>query len=322
MNIYAERVQAVTQKRVSISCVVPVHNEEKVIGQFLTALNAELSTLSHDYEIIIVDDGSHDHSLTVIAEHSTPQTKVISFSRNFGKEIALTAGIDHATKDVTILIDCDFQHPLAMLKIFLAEWAKGNDMVYAVRKNRDDESKVKKFFAKCFYRLIGIINEVDIPPHAGDFRLMDSKVVAALNQFKERNRFMKGLYAWVGYQTVAVPYEVQERQAGSSKWSFAKLFKLALNGIFSFSDVPLRVWSVLGLIISLTSFIYGIFIVFDTLVFGADTPGYATIVVAIMFFGGIQLLSIGILGEYIGRIFTEVKRRPTYLVKTKIGFDK
>ena len=315
-----QRKQLLANKKVGISCVVPVHNEQQVIGDFLPALSNALQQLTSDYEIIVVDDGSKDNTLTIVSQLKLNHMKVLSLSRNFGKEIALTAGIEHASKAVTILIDCDFQHPLNVIPTFLEKWAEGNDMVYAVRKNRDDESWLKQKFARAFYYLLGSINEIDIPPDAGDFRLMDSQVIQTISHFEERNRFMKGIYAWVGYKTTAVPYEVEQRQAGKSKWSFVKLFRLALNGIFSFSNVPLKIWSLLGVVISLISFIYGIWIVFDTLVFGVDVPGYATIVVAIMFFGGIQLLSIGILGEYIARIFTEVKRRPKYIVKMKQGF--
>lgn len=316
----SNRKELLAQKIVSISCIVPMHNEQAVITDFLTELNKTLQNLSQDYEIIAIDDGSTDNTLSIVQHLSLPQLKVISFSRNFGKEMALTAGIEHSSKDVTVLIDCDFQHPLNMLPVFLEKWAQGNDMVYAVRSNRKDESRIKRVFSKMFYHLLGTINEVDIPENAGDFRLMDRKVISSIADFEERNRFMKGVYAWVGYKTTAVTYDVVERKAGTSKWSFFKLLSLALNGIFSFSTVPLRVWTVIGLIISSIAFIYGLWIIIDTLAFGVDTPGYATIIVAIMFFGGIQLLSIGILGEYIGRIFTEVKKRPKYIIKDKQGF--
>ncbi len=316
------RQQQLQDKNVSISCVVPIHNEQTVISEFLTALDSKLQELTTTYEIIVVDDGSNDQSLAVIDNLPLTTVKILSFSRNFGKEIALTAGIEHASNDVTILIDCDFQHPLDVIPTFLSKWAEGNDMVYAVRRNRQDESFFKRIFAKIFYRLLGIINEVDIPPNAGDFRLMDRKVIATITNFHERSRFMKGVYAWVGYQTAAISYDVEERKGGNTKWSFFKLLGLALNGIFSFSDVPLRIWTLIGFIISAISFIYGLCIILDTLLFGVDVPGYATIVVAIMFFGGIQLLSIGILGEYIGRIFTEVKMRPKYIIKHQKGFIK
>lgn len=316
-----ERKIALANKQVSISCVVPVHDEQSVIIEFLQALSSELEKLTNDYEIIVVDDGSKDDSLKLITEYRGNNIKVLSFSRNFGKELALTAGIEHCSKDVTILIDCDFQHPFTTIPEFLQKWAEGYDMVYAVRRNRKDESLLKRGFTKLFYRLLGIINEIDIPPNAGDFRLLDRKVIDSLTHFEECNRFMKGIYAWVGFSSIAIPYDVVERKHGTSKWSLLKLFGLALNGIFSFSTIPLRVWSMIGSLISLIAFIYGAYIIFDTLVFGIDIPGYATIVVAIMFFGGIQLLSIGILGEYIGRIFTEVKRRPKYIIKQKLGFD-
>lgn len=319
--INEKRQELFSTKKIGISCVVPIYNEQNVISEFLCELNKTLEKLSDNFEIIVVDDGSKDQSLKRVAELSLSNLKVLSFSRNFGKEIALTAGIEHASKDVTILIDCDFQHPLEVIPTFLTKWVEGYDMVYAVRENRQNESLTKRFAAKLFYRLLGVMNEIDIPPHAGDFRLMDHKIIKTICRFEERNRFMKGVYAWVGYRTATVTYTVQERKNGQSNYSFWKLFRLALNGIFSFSDLPLRIWSLIGLIISTISFIYGLSIILDTLLFGADVPGYATIIVAIMFFGGIQLLSIGILGEYIARIFTEVKKRPKYILKYQQGFD-
>jgi polyisoprenyl-phosphate glycosyltransferase len=318
-----KRQQALQNKTVRISCIVPVYNEEAVVEAFFTQLQAHLRELTDHFEIIAIDDGSRDQtSKKLLALPQNYNIKLLAFSRNFGKEIALTAGLDHCTGDVAIIMDSDFQHPFEVLPDFLKEWANGYEMVYGARENRDNESSIKKGFARFFYWLMTKITKINIPNNAGDFRLLDRKVIDAVNQFQERSRFMKGLYAWVGYKTIAVPFQVKERAAGKSSWGFARLAELALTGITCFSDIPLRVWGFIGLVVSIISFIYAVYIVTTTLIFGADLPGFPSLIVAIMFFGGIQLLSIGILGEYIARIFTEVKQRPKYLIETKHGFEE
>lgn len=317
-----KRKQLIDKKEVFITCIIPVYNEELNVCTFFDKLQACLRELTHHFEIIVVDDGSRDATVaTILQLPKEYHIKLLQFSRNFGKETALMAGLDHAAGDVAIIMDADFQHPIALLPTFLKQWGEGYEMVYGVRQNRDTESSLKRGFAKLFYWLMRKLTKIDVPNNAGDFRLLDRKVVDALNSFNERTRFMKGLYAWVGFKKIAVPYEVQERAAGTSSWGFAKLTELALTAITSFSNVPLRVWGFIGFIISLVSLVYAIYIVTVTLMYGADLPGYPTIVVAIMFFGGIQLLSIGILGEYIARIFTEVKQRPKYILEQKYGFD-
>lgn len=318
-----QRLSALQNKTVFISCIVPVFNEEAVIQAFIDKLQQSLCELTQRFEIIIVDDGSRDHTIDKIRQlPKNDHVKLLSMSRNFGKEIALTAGIEHSSGDVVILLDADFQHPIETLPVFLQHWAQGYDMVYGVRTHREAESYLKRSFANLFYWLMQKMTKIDMPNNAGDFRLLDRKIVEALKQFPERTRFMKGLYAWVGYKTLGVPFTVNERAAGKSSWRFSKLTELAITGITSFSDVPLRVWGFIGFLISLVSLIYAIYIVTVTLLFGADLPGFPTLVVAIMFLGGIQLLSIGILGEYIARIFTEVKQRPKYLLQIKEGFDE
>ena len=220
------------------------------------------------------------------------------------------------------MLDADFQHPVEVLSAFLNHWAEGYDMVYGARIDRENETWLKRQFARLFYWMMKKMTKIELPNNAGDFRLMDRKIVEALKQFPERTRFMKGLYAWVGFKKIAVPYEVQARAAGKSSWGFSRLTELAITGITSFSDVPLRVWGWVGFAISLISMIYAIYIVTVTLIYGADLPGFPTMIVAIMFFGGVQLLSVGILGEYIARIFTEVKQRPKYLLRLKEGFHE
>jgi glycosyltransferase involved in cell wall biosynthesis len=274
------------------------------------------------FEIVVVDDGSTDTTVDqVLAFAQIHPIRLIKFSRNFGKETALTAGLEHSRGDVVIILDADFQHPLELIPVFLQKWSEGYDMVYGVRTNRDDETRIKRFLANCFYGFLSKITKTHIPYGAGDFRLLDRKVVNALNQCEERGRFMKGLYGWVGFKSVAVPFTVQKRIGGNSSWKLGRLTELALTGITLFSDVPLRVWSFIGFIVSLIAFFYALYITTITLIFGVDVPGFATIVVAVMFFGGIQLLSIGILGEYLARVFNEVKQRPKYIVESTFGFS-
>lgn len=318
-----ERQLALQNKSVFISCVVPVFNEEAVIEAFITQLESALRELTTQFEIIIVDDGSRDKTVAnILRLPKSYHVKLLGLSRNFGKEVAITAGLEHSSGRVTIILDADFQHPIEMLPSFLKYWGEGYDMVYGVRTHRESESYLKRNFARLFYWLMQNITKINIPSNAGDFRLMDRKICVALKEFPERTRFMKGLYAWVGFKKIGIPFEVKDRAAGKSSWRFTRLTELAITGITSFSDVPLRVWGFIGFIISLASMIYAVYIITVTLIYGTDLPGFPTLVVAIMFLGGIQLLSIGILGEYIARIFTEVKQRPKYILQIKDGFDE
>lgn len=318
LNI-ADRVSA----DVSISCVIPVFNESENLRKLVSDLYAGLSQMTKSMEIIFIDDGSRDNTYEICIELTQQYpVKVLHLSRNFGKEAAMTAGLEHAAGDVVILMDGDCQHSTDVLPKFLQEWRNGYDMVYGVRSGRESEPLWKRKMSNWFYSLMRSSTSVPIIPDAGDFRLMDKRVVKALNSLPERTRFMKGLYAWVGFKSIGCSYDVKERHAGKTSFNFKKLTHLALDGLVSFSDVPLRVWSGIGAIISLLSIMYGIYIVITTLYYGVDLPGFATITVGIAFLGGIQLLSIGVLGEYIGRIFNEVKQRPIYIVAEKIGFDE
>lgn len=320
--LLAERKNAIHRKTIFISCIIPVYNEEAVIEGFLKQLSTYLRQLTQHYEIIVVDDGSKDNTVKKILDSSSASpVKLLSLSRNFGKEAALTAGLAHCKGEVAVLLDADFQHPIELIASFLQYWGEGYDMVYGLRQNRVLESPLKRNFAHLFYWLMSKITHIDIPNNAGDFRLLDRKIINALQAFPERTRFMKGLYAWIGYKKIGISFEVQERAGGGSSFGWLRLFELALAGITSFSDVPLRVWGLVGFVISLISLVYAIFMVTSTLLYGTDFPGFPTIVVAIMFLGGVQLLSIGILGEYIARIFTEVKQRPQYLIENKYGFE-
>jgi len=323
MQTIQEREQAIQHRSLYISCIVPVYNEGALVETFFPALAEALGKLTDRFEVIVIDDGSRDD--TVFRLQQLPKEcsiKLIALSRNFGKEIALTAGLEHCSGEVAILMDADFQHPIETLPVFIKHWGDGYDMVYGVRNNRQTESVIKRNFANLFYWLMAKITKIDIPSNAGDFRLLDCKVVSALNSFQERSRFMKGLYAWVGFKKIAVPFEVRDRAAGQSTWGLRKLTELAITGITSFSDIPLRVWGVVGFIISTIALIYAIYFVTYTLIYGVDSPGFPSLIVAVLFLGGIQLLSIGILGEYIARIFTEVKQRPKYLIDLKQGFEE
>lgn len=307
---------------VYLSCIVPVYNEGAGVRDFLRALWQTLQTLSDHCEIVVINDGSKDDTAATIAGMcgGDMPLRLINFSRNFGKEAALTAGLDVVEGDVAIMIDADFQHPLATLPAFMARWREGYDMVYGVRSSRADEAAFKRAGAKAFYGLINWLSSVDIPPDAGDFRLLDRKVIDALKAMPERARFMKGMYAWVGFRSIPVTFEVAARSSGVSTFNMRSLLRLAQVGILAFSDLPLRVWSVIGFGISALSFAYGLWVIINTLVFGVDVPGWATLAAAMMFLGGVQLLSIGILGEYLAGVFNEVKQRPTYLIAERVGY--
>ncbi|MGK7893399.1 MAG: glycosyltransferase family 2 protein [Xenococcus sp. (in: cyanobacteria)] len=311
-----------TEEKIQLSIVIPCYNEEPNIDYLFERLISVLEPLEMTYEIVCVNDGSKDNTLKLLVEYHQRNSaiKVVNFSRNFGKEIALTAGIDYTTGDAVIPIDADLQDPPELIGELIAKWQEGYDVVYATRRSRQGESWIKKFTAQSFYRVIQGLTSVKIPPDTGDFRLMDRKVVEALKQLPETNRFMKGLFSWVGYQQTSILYDRDPRFKGQTKWNYWKLWNFAIEGITAFSSKPLKIWSYIGILISLISFIYAGFLVIRTLILGTDVPGYASLIVAILFLGGMQLLSLGVLGEYLGRIHYEVKRRPLYLVRESYGF--
>lgn len=308
---------------VELSVVVPLYNEELNIDYLFERLVTVLSRLNMKYEIICVNDGSNDNTLERLIEyhHQNPEIKVVNLSRNYGKEIALSAGLDYANGNAVVPIDADLQDPPELIAELVEKWREGYDVVYATRRSREGESWVKRFTANVFYRTLDSISSVPIPRDTGDFRLLDRRVVDALKQMPERNRFMKGLFAWVGFKQTSVLYDRPSRHKGETTWNYWQLWNLAIDGFTSFSFIPLKVWSYIGLLVAMPSFFYATFLVIRTLIFGVDFPGYASIMVAILFLGGVQLVSLGIIGEYIGRVYEEVKRRPLYLVRESYGFD-
>lgn len=304
-----------------LSIIVPVHNESANIAPLCERLFPVLNRIGSAWEVVFVDDGSRDDTLAMIKDLSQrePRVGAVSFSRNFGKEIAIAAGLDHAQGRAVVIMDADLQHPPEMIEAFVEKWRQGYDMVYGQRTDRSDETRIKRSFAQLFYRLFARFGEISLPEGAGDFRLIDRKGVEVLKTMGEKARFSKGLYAWIGFKGTGVPFIVEERQFGASKWSFRKLFRFAFDGIASFSTVPLRIWTYLGFLVSFLSLATALFFFVRTLLFGSDLPGFPSLIVSVTFFAGIQLMSLGIIGEYVGRIFAEVKRRPLYVVAERIG---
>ena len=314
---------AQTERRVSesmLSCVVPAFNEHDNLAVLLPKLKVLLQGLTDQWEVIVIDDGSTDNTADLMAMLARePGIRYLQLSRNFGKEAALTAGIEAAQGDAVVLMDADLQHPPELLKQMVARWEAGVDMVYAVRESREDEHWSKRIGSKIFYSLLRSESGVQVPPHAGDFRLMARSVVDALMQLPERDRFMKGLYAWVGFRSEALAFMPESRLSGKSHFSAWRLWRLAMAGLMSFTTWPLRAVSVLGFVVSICSFFYGSFIVIEFILYDNSVDGWPTIVTVLLFFSGINLLSLGVVGEYIARVFKEVKHRPVYLVRQSAG---
>lgn len=312
-----QQQSAIVMKKISL--VVPCFNEEENILAFVNAIKNELlpNIKQYEIEIIAVNDGSKDNTLAKLieAKQLCSFVKIVDLSRNFGKEAAISAGLQVASGDAIVPIDADLQHPISAVLEMLNLWKSGFDVVLAKRTNRKTDTKIQKLTAKLFYKAHNAISDIEIPSDVGDFRLMDKKVVKAINQMPENRRFMKGLFAWVGFKTTTISYEVQPRLYGASKFNTWKLWNFALEGITSFSIAPLKIWTYIGAIIATFSLIYAVYIMIKTILYGADLAGYPSIIVSILFIGGIQLISIGVLGEYIGRIYMETKNRPPYIIK-------
>ena len=304
----------------SLTCVIPCHNEARNLDLLLPQLCELLPTIASSWEIVLVDDGSTDNTAAVMADWSAlPGFRVLQFSRNFGKEAALTAGLDAAAGDVVVMMDADLQHPPALILRMVEQWRQGADVVYAVRAHRDDESALKRLGARLFYALLNRSHRFQVPADAGDFRLLDRAAVNALLALPERNRFMKGLYAWIGFDAVALPYVPKPRAHGHSKFSLSLLLHMTVDGLTSFTTWPLRLVSAAGIAMALGGFLYGAYLTLAYLFYGNAVSGWTTIVVSLLFFLGVQMISLGIMGEYVARIFEEVKGRPLYVVKRDLG---
>ncbi len=311
------KIEAEAGKEILLSIIVPAFNEEEVLPEFYRRITDMADGIDTAVELIFINDGSTDHTLGLLQELKAGDSRVaiLDLSRNFGKEIAMTAGLDHAHGDAVVVIDADLQDPPELIPEMLRQWQQGYDVVYAKRTSRAGESAMKKFTAHVFYRLIGRISRVDIPQDTGDFRLLSRRAVDALVGLREQHRFMKGLFAWVGYPQKAILYERDARFDGETKWNFTGLWNFAIEGITSFSILPLKLASYVGVITALSAFVYGIFIIVQTLLFGNPVAGYPSLLVAVLFLGGIQLIALGVIGEYLGRMFDETKGRPLYLLK-------
>jgi polyisoprenyl-phosphate glycosyltransferase len=310
----------------TLSIVIPVLNEERGLDALCVRLTQQLDKTGLDWDVVFVDDGSRDGTLAKIRALNGRDSrfKAVAFSRNFGKEIALAAGLSYAAGDAVVLMDADLQHPPEVIHDFIAKWREGYDIVYGQRDDRANETWARRLGARDFYWLFHKLSRVKLPEGAGDFRLLNRKAVDAMNKLGERVRFTKGLYAWIGFRSIGVPFHVPPRTDGVSRFNPRQLFRFALDGLVSFSTIPLRIWSVLGLTVSLFAFGYAAVYLLKTLIFGRDplAPGFPTLVISIMLLSGVQLISLGVLGEYLGRMYEEVKGRPLYLIDEEIGISK
>jgi glycosyltransferase involved in cell wall biosynthesis len=304
-----------------ISLIVPVYNEAASIEAFLDELAARLNVQDARLEIVFVNDGSKDATLALLLAIAAgrPDVTVVNLSRNFGKEAAMTAGLDHAQGDAVVLMDVDLQDPPELVAAFIEKWREGYDIAYGLRVARHGDTRLKSATAGLFYAWFNRISDTPIPPNVGDFRLLDRRVVSALQQLPERGRFMKGLFAWVGYPSVAVPFERQARHAGTSTWNYWRLWNFAIEGFVSFSTAPLRVWTYVGITLASVSALYAFYIFLRVLIIGIDVPGYASLIVILLMGTALNLISLGMIGEYVGRLFVETKQRPVYLVEGIYG---
>lgn len=299
-----------------LQIIVPVFNEEDVVDLFYEKVKQILQTCNIEWSLLFVDDGSSDGTVRHIQflQHKDPRVGYLTLSRNFGKEYALTAGLDYADADAVIVIDVDLQDPPELIPQMIEQWEEGYEVVFATRNQREGETFLKKLTAKMFYKTINTMSKTEIPKDTGDFRLMDIKAIKAIRKLRENNRFMKGLFAWVGFRQKAIYFDREKRAAGSTKWNYKKLWTFAVDGITSFSYVPLKFATWVGTLVAIGAFLFGLKVILQALIFGGDPPGYPTLMVVILFLGGIQLMALGIIGEYLGRMFEENKKRPLYLI--------
>lgn len=300
-----------------LSLAVPLYNEEAGVEAFFDRIIPILEGLPVEFEIVCVNDGSTDRTWECLCQKANGDNRIriIDLSRNFGKEAALTAALDNCTGDAAVPIDADLQDPPEVIPQMVEKWLEGFEVVVARRRSRRTDSTGKRLTSSWFYKVFNRLSETQLPENAGDFRLMDRKVLDAMGRLGEQNRFMKGLFAWVGFRSCLVEFDREARHAGSTKWKKRKLWNFALSGIIAFSELPLKIWVYFGGLISAFSFVYGTFLIIRTLLYGIDVPGYASIMVVMLFLGGVQLIGLGILGEYLARIYKEVKKRPLYLIR-------
>ena len=307
-----------------ISIILPFHNEGESVRSLFDRLYPVLGALGRSYEIICVDDGSSDNTFATLVHirEMDHRIKLVRMTRNFGKEAALSCGLHLAQGASAITMDSDLQHPPEVIPELVAKWTAGAELVFAVRRNRDTDGELRRMFSRAFYAVFRHIAEVQMPEGAGDFCLLDRKVINAVNALPERNRFMKGLFSWVGYKRDVVAFDVAPRLGGDTHWNFFRLIRFAFDGLSAFSTLPLRIWTWSGAAVSFAAMAYGLFLVIRTMLFGVDVPGYASLMVTMLFLGGLQLLSLGVIGEYMARIFVEVKARPLYFVAERVGFEE
>jgi glycosyltransferase involved in cell wall biosynthesis len=315
------RTETRSRRGARLSLIIPMHNEAAVLPTTLAAIKAALGGLGVEYEIIGVDDGSTDDTFAVLSRlaEADPRLRGLRLSRNFGKEAALSAGLDHCDGDMVVPIDADLQDPPCLIADFITLWEAGYDVVYGVRTERRSDTFFKRATAGVFYRVFNKISDVPIPGDTGDFRLMDRAVVEALRALPERNRFMKGLFAWVGFRQVGVPYVRPERATGTTSFNGPRLFRFALDGITAFSTAPLRIWSLVGLAGAAAALGYALFLIAHVLVQGRDIPGYASLMVVLLLFSSFQMIALGVFGEYLGRMYQEIKGRPLYIISDRFG---
>ena len=304
-----------------IAVLVPCYNEEQVLPLYLSAIQPIISDSHYEWEVVFIDDGSSDNTLSIMqqAHRQDKRFSYLELSRNFGKENALMAGLDYIDADAVVIMDADLQHPTSVIPDMIRQWEKGYDDVYARRKERGKESWLRKILTKWYYSLLQSASETNVYPNVGDFRLLDKSCINALRAMRETDRYTKGLYAYIGFRKHYVDFVQEDRAAGKSKWNYFKLIKLALDGLLTSSIKPLQFATKFGVFVSISAFLYLIYIFIKSLIWGDPVKGFPTLIIVILLLGGIQLLSIGILGEYIGRIFHESKRRPTYFVRTYNG---
>ncbi len=314
---------AAHQQVPEISLVAPMYNESEGLEQFFKTVTPILDQISPAWEIVCVNDGSRDDTLLKLIDYHQRDSRIriLNFSRNFGKEAGTTAGIDFSRGKAVIPIDADLQDPPELILEMVAKWREGYKVVLATRKERKEDTWFKRQSALMFYRIISAMSEIDIPKNTGDYRLMDRQVVNTLKQLPEKTRFMKGIFAWLGFPTTTIYFDRPQRFAGQTSWNYWKLWRFALDGIFAFTTLPLQIWTYLGAMISLFSFIYASVLIVQTLLHGVEVPGYASSMVTMLFLGGVQLISLGVIGEYVGRIYKEVKGRPIYIVQDTWGFQ-